>query len=122
MYTELKLKAKLKRNKELEDVLIKEEIEWEKEWRCPLMWRSAYFDNNDVYPSLEVFYNYSIFKWEWNIKNYKYEIEELLEKIKPFVIEWEWSIHYEEYENPNQLLIMEDWKPIIKDTDEEIFI
>lgn len=45
MYTELKLKAKLRRNKELEDKLQKEEIDWEKEWRCPLLWRSAYFDD-----------------------------------------------------------------------------
>ena len=121
MYTELKIKAALRRDKELEDKLIKEEISWDKVWRCPLLWISSYFQWNED-ASLSIYMDHSILIWRWNIKNYESEIEELLEYIKPYVIEWEWYIWYEEYDKPNQILKTIDWENIIENTDAVMFV
>jgi|11BtaG_2_1085332.scaffolds.fasta_scaffold157624_2 hypothetical protein len=115
MYTQLKLKARLKRDEELEKFL-RNHIDYA-DWigRSPIHSHSTYFKEDEV-PKLDVFQYHTLIESIWNIKDYDNDIEKFLERIKPFVLDWEWHIWYEEYNKPQQLLIMNWEEPKIERT------
>ena len=128
MYTELKIKAKLV-NKEPIKIFLENMVAWTTEntiwWdkRNPIWGWSAYFNDWED-PRIEEEWEFLYFTWQGNIKNYESEIEKFLSIIEPFIVHWEWHIHYEEYNNPEQKLVMREYywrnKAYIEDTWEEI--